>query len=103
MHDSLSRPVLIAPFAAASQLEPTFNLGGPSASADTIGEPSGMTASTIVAAKAKAASFTWGCLWIPVPGRGVIIRYSQIAGGAGPSSTHPPRAELRPSRGPYLE
>jgi len=48
---SLSRPALIAPFAAASQLEPMFNFGGRSASADTTCDSSGMTGSTIVVAK----------------------------------------------------
>jgi hypothetical protein len=54
---SLSRPALIAPFAAASQLAPMFNFGGLSASADTTCDPSGMTASTIVE-RAEAVSFT---------------------------------------------
>jgi len=54
----MSRPVLTAPFAAASQLEPTFNFGGLSASVHTNGEASGITASTIVAVKAKAVSVT---------------------------------------------
>jgi hypothetical protein len=53
----LSRPALIAPFAAASQLEPTFSFGGPPAGADTTCDPRGVTASTIVA-KAEAVGFT---------------------------------------------
>jgi hypothetical protein len=52
---SLSRPALIAPF-AASQLEPMFNFGGLPAS-DTTCDPSGVAASTIVA-KAEAVGFT---------------------------------------------
>jgi hypothetical protein len=58
MQASLLRPVLIAPLAAASQLEPMFSFGGPSALAGSTCDPSGMTASTIVAATAEVVSFT---------------------------------------------
>jgi hypothetical protein len=58
MQASLSRPALIAPFAAASQLEPMFSFGGPSALTDSTCDPSGITASTIVVAKAEVVSFT---------------------------------------------
>jgi hypothetical protein len=56
MQASLSRPALIAHFAAASQFEPTFSFGGLSAGADTTSDPRGVTASTIVVAKAQVIS-----------------------------------------------
>jgi hypothetical protein len=58
MQASSSRPPLIALFAAASQLELMFNFGGLAASADTTCDPNGITARTIVVAKAEVVSFT---------------------------------------------
>src|SRR6266851_4958899 len=53
MHASWSRPVLIAPFAAATQLCSTFSFGGPSARADKTCDPNRMTANATLPAKAN--------------------------------------------------
>src|SRR5215475_5339788 len=53
MHASWSRPVLIAPFAAAMQLRSTFSFGGPSARADQTCDPNSMTANATLPAKAS--------------------------------------------------
>jgi hypothetical protein len=52
MHAALSRPLLMAPRAAASQLGPAFNFGGLSATASPICDPSDMTTNAIPTAKA---------------------------------------------------
>src|SRR6266567_120926 len=62
MQASLSRPMLIAPLAAALQLGPTFSFGGPSESADTACEPSSAAASANAGAKADVIILTRGCL-----------------------------------------
>src|ERR1700757_2513651 len=62
MHAAALRPRLIAPRAAASQLGPTFNFGGPSATAKPTCDPSEMTTSAILATKAIMVVLVCGCL-----------------------------------------
>src|SRR5579864_1777900 len=61
MHASLSRPILIELRVAPSQLGPTFNVGGPSATASPTCDPSDRETTAILVTKAIMVILVCGC------------------------------------------
>src|SRR5580704_14234109 len=61
MHASLSRPILIELRVAPSQLGPTFNFGGPSATASPACDPSDRATTAIPVTKAIMVILVCGC------------------------------------------